>query len=64
MIRFPHLFRRTPIQLLRNNLPQAVGHDDPIYNKLFYYARGQLSEIREGLTPNDTSWQRGAIINF
>ena len=26
--------------------------------------RGQLAEIREGLTANDTSWQRGAIINF
>lgn len=35
----------------------------PVYNKRFYNARGQLSEIREGLTPNDTSWQRGAIIN-
>jgi RHS repeat-associated protein len=35
----------------------------PIYNKLFYNARGQLSEIREGITPNDTNWERGAIIN-
>src|SRR6185295_4926296 len=35
-----------------------------VYNKRFYNARGQLSEIREGLTGNDTSWQRGAIINF
>lgn len=36
----------------------------PVYNKRFYNARGQLSEMRAGLTANDTSWQRGAIINF
>ena len=35
----------------------------PVYNKRFYNARGQLAEIREGLTANDSSWQRGAIIN-
>src|ERR1700755_2827834 len=29
----------------------------------FYKSRGQLSEIREGITANDTNWERGAIIN-
>lgn len=43
---------------------EQLGTTTPIYNKLFYNSRGQLAEIREGLTPNDTSWQRGAIINF
>jgi RHS repeat-associated protein len=38
----------------------------PIYNKLFYNSRGQLSEIRESTSytsPTDTTWNRGAIIN-
>jgi RHS repeat-associated protein len=43
---------------------EQLGTTTPIYNKLFYNSRGQLAEIREGLTPNNTSWQRGAIINF
>jgi len=43
---------------------EQLGTTIPIYNKLFYNSRGQLAEIREGLTPNNTSWQRGAIINF
>ncbi len=43
---------------------EQFGTTIPIYNKLFYNSRGQLAEIREGLTPNNTSWQRGAIINF
>jgi RHS repeat-associated protein len=42
---------------------EQFGTSTPIYNKLFYNIRGQLAEIREGLTPNNTSWQRGAIIN-
>jgi RHS repeat-associated protein len=42
---------------------ERFGTDTPIYNKLFYNVRGQLAEIREGLTPNDTNWERGAIIN-
>jgi hypothetical protein len=42
---------------------ERLGTSTPIYNKLFYNIRGQLGEIREGLTPDDTSWQRGAIIN-
>lgn len=43
---------------------ERFGTTTAIYNKLFYNVRGQLAEIREGLTPNDTSWRRGAIINF
>src|SRR2546421_9577047 len=43
---------------------EQLGTMIPIYNKLFYNSRGQLSEIREGLTANDTSWQRGSIVNF
>lgn len=35
----------------------------PIYNKMFYNSRGQLGEIRASTTPNDSSWNRGAIIN-
>jgi RHS repeat-associated protein len=42
---------------------EEFGTTTPIYNKLFYNSRGQLSEIREGITPNDTNWERGAIIN-
>jgi RHS repeat-associated protein len=42
---------------------EKFGTTTPIYNKLFYNSRGQLSEIREGITPNDTNWERGAIIN-
>lgn len=43
---------------------EQFGTTTPIYNKLFYNIRGQLSEIREGTTPNNTDWERGAIINF
>ena len=46
---------------------EKFGTDTPIYNKLFYNVRGQLSEIREGTSytgPNDTGWERGAIINY
>ena len=48
----------------RNTLAQEkLGTDIPIYNKLFYNSRGQLSEIRESTSPNNTTWNRGAIIN-
>lgn len=47
-----------------NSLAQEkFGTDTPVYNKLFYNSRGQLSEIRESTSPNNTSWNRGAIIN-
>lgn len=42
---------------------ERFGTQTPIYNKLFYNVRGQLSEIRDGTQPNDTSWNRGVIIN-
>lgn len=42
---------------------EQFGTTTPIFNKRFYNSRGQLAEIRAGLTANDTSWQRGAIIN-
>jgi RHS repeat-associated protein len=43
---------------------EQFGTNTPIYNKLFYNSRGQLSEIRESTTsPTDTTWDRGAIIN-
>jgi RHS repeat-associated protein len=42
---------------------EQFGTTTPIFNKLFYNSRGQLAEIREGITPNDTNWERGAIIN-
>jgi RHS repeat-associated protein len=43
---------------------EQFGTTTPIYNKLFYNVRGQLSEIREGIAPNNTDFERGAIINF
>ena len=42
---------------------EQFGTDTPVYNKLYYNSRGQLSEIRESTSPNNTSWNRGAIIN-
>jgi RHS repeat-associated protein len=45
---------------------ERFGTTTPIYNKLFYNVRGQLSEIRESTSytgPTDTTWDRGAIIN-
>ena len=42
---------------------EQFGTDTAVYNKLFYNSRGQLAEIRVSTTPNDTSWNRGAIIN-
>ena len=45
---------------------EQFGTTTPVYNKLFYNVRGQLSEIRESTSytgPTDTTWNRGAIIN-
>ena len=45
---------------------EQFGTTTPIYNKLFYNVRGQLSEIRDSTSytgPTDTTWNRGAIIN-
>src|ERR1043166_9358712 len=45
---------------------EQFGTTTPVYNKLFYNSRGQLAELRESTSytdPNDTTWNRGAIIN-
>ena len=45
---------------------EQFGTLTPLYNKLFYDSRGQLSEIRESTSysgPTDTTFNRGAIIN-
>jgi len=45
---------------------EQFGTDTPLYNKSFYTSRGQLAEIRVGITytgPTDSGWERGAIIN-
>ena len=42
---------------------EQLGTTTPVYNKRFYNVRGQLAEIRVSTTPNDTWWNRGAIIN-
>lgn len=45
---------------------EKFGTTTPIYTKMLYNVRGQLSEIRAGTTytdSTDTSWNRGAIIN-
>jgi RHS repeat-associated protein len=48
----------------RNALAQErFGTETPIYNKLYYNSRGQLAEIRESTSANNSSWNRGAIIN-
>ena len=43
---------------------EQLGTTTPIFNKWIYNSRGQLAEIREGLTPFNTTWERGAIINY
>lgn len=43
---------------------EQLGTTTPIFNKHFYNSRGQLAEIRLGVTGADTSFERGAIINF
>lgn len=45
---------------------EKFGTVTPVYNKLFYNSRGQLSEIRDSTSwtdATDTTWNRGAIIN-
>jgi RHS repeat-associated protein len=43
---------------------EQLGTDTAIYNKLAYNSRGQLAEIKESTTPNDSSWNRGKFINW
>ena len=45
---------------------EKFGTATPVFNKLFYNSRGQLAEIRESTSytgPDDTDFDRGAIIN-
>ncbi len=42
---------------------EKFSTDTAIYNKMFYNSRFQLSEIRESTQPDNTNWNRGAIIN-
>ena len=42
---------------------EQFGTDVPVYNKLFYNSRQQLAEILTGTTANDSSWNRGKIVN-
>ena len=43
---------------------EQLGTTTPVFNKWIYNSRGQLAEIREGLTPFNTTWERGGIINY
>ncbi len=42
---------------------EQLGTTTALFNKSFYNSRGQLAEIRVGTAPNNTDWERGAIIN-
>ena len=42
---------------------EQFGTATPVYHKRYFNNSGQISEIRDGTTPNDTGWNRGAIIN-
>src|ERR1700686_354617 len=42
---------------------EQFGTQTAIYNKLFYNVRGQVNEMRVGFTPNNSSWDLGAILN-
>src|SRR5205807_1672104 len=42
---------------------EQFGTTTPIYSKLSYNSRQQLSEIRESTVANDDSWNRGKILN-
>ena len=45
---------------------EQFGTETPVFNKLYYNSRGQLAEIRASTSysgPNDTTWNRGAILN-
>ena len=42
---------------------EQFGTNTPVYNKLFYNSRLQLAQILTNTTGDDTSWNRGKIIN-
>ena len=43
---------------------EQFGTDAAIYNKLGYNSRGQLAEIKDSTTANDSSWNRGKFVNW
>jgi len=58
--------QESSISALGGMTKEQFGTDTPVFNKLFYNVRGQLSEIRESTSytgPGDTSWNRVQIIN-
>ena len=42
---------------------EQFGTTTAVFNKLFYNSRQQLAEILASTTGNDTSWNRGKIVN-
>lgn len=42
---------------------EQLGTATAVFNKRIYNSRGQLAEVRAGLTPFNTTWERGGIIN-
>jgi RHS repeat-associated protein len=42
---------------------EQLGTTTAIYNKRFYNAKNDLAEIRASTAPNNSDWNRGAIIN-
>ncbi len=42
---------------------EQFGTTTAVFNKLSYNSRGQLTEILAATTGNDTSWNRGKIVN-
>jgi RHS repeat-associated protein len=43
---------------------EQFGTATPVFNKWIYTSRGQVAEIRAGLTPFNLTWERGGIINY
>ena len=43
---------------------EKFGTDIPIYNKRHYNIRGQLYDMRASTVNDDSSWNRGAIVNY
>jgi hypothetical protein len=42
---------------------EQFGAAAAVYNKLSYNSRNQLAEILASTTGNDSSWNRGKIVN-
>jgi len=43
---------------------EQYGTQTPLYHKLHYNARGQLSDIRLSSVNDEWNWNRGAVVNF